>query len=50
MINQIYQLVSPRQIEISYKDESLAQDKIVVRPKYLSICNASRKILHWHAW
>ncbi|WP_425254810.1 ribitol-5-phosphate dehydrogenase [Mammaliicoccus sciuri] len=43
MINQIYQLVSPRQIEISYKDESLAQDKIVVRPKYLSICNADQR-------
>ncbi|QJF24710.1 ribitol-5-phosphate dehydrogenase [Mammaliicoccus vitulinus] len=43
MINQIYQLVSPRQFEISYKDESLTQNKIVVRPEYLSICNADQR-------
>lgn len=43
MINQIYQLVSPRQFEISYNDETLSKDKIVVRPEYLSICNADQR-------
>lgn len=43
MINQKYQLVSPRQFEISYADYSLNKAQVVVRPKYLSICAADQR-------
>lgn len=43
MINQIYQLVSPRQFEVTYKSESITQNKVVVRPTYLSICAADQR-------
>lgn len=43
MINQIYQLVSPRQFEVTYKDESINQNMVVVRPTYLSICAADQR-------
>jgi len=43
MINQVYRLVSPRQIEITYKDETIATDKVVVRPTHLSICAADQR-------
>src|SRR5690606_22598708 len=43
MINQVYRLVSPRQIEITYKDETIATDKVVVRPTNLSICAADQR-------
>lgn len=43
MINQVYQLVSPRQFEVTYRDESLQQKKIVVRPTHLSICAADQR-------
>lgn len=43
MINQIYRLVSPRQFEVAYKEESLQLDRIIVRPAYLSICAADQR-------
>lgn len=43
MINQIYRLVSPRQFEISYNDETLQTDHVVIRPTYLSICAADQR-------
>lgn len=43
MINQVYQLVSPRQIEVSYNNESIISDKVVIRPLYLSICAADQR-------
>lgn len=43
MINQVYRLVSPRQFEISYKDESIASNNVVVRPTHLSICAADQR-------
>lgn len=43
MINQVYRLVSPRQFEITYKDESLISNKVVVRPTHLSICAADQR-------
>ncbi|MFG3612808.1 ribitol-5-phosphate dehydrogenase [Rummeliibacillus sp. G93] len=43
MINQIYRLVSPRQIEVTYKDSSITAEKVVVRPTHLSICAADQR-------
>ena len=42
MINQVYQLVSPRQFETTFKTINLHNhnNKIIVRPLYLSICAA----------
>ena len=43
MINQVYQLVAPRQIEVTYNNEDIARDKVIVRPLYLSICAADQR-------
>ncbi|KQL57044.1 MULTISPECIES: ribitol-5-phosphate dehydrogenase [Bacillaceae] len=43
MINQIYRLVSPGRFEITYRDMSLNGNKLVVRPKYLSVCAADQR-------
>ena len=43
MINQVYRLVSPRQFEITYKDKTIASDKLVIRPTHLSICAADQR-------
>lgn len=43
MINQVYRLVSARQFELSYKDQSLIGGNVVVRPTHLSICAADQR-------
>ena len=43
MINQIYQLVAPRQFEITYRNENIKSNKVIVRPLYLSICAADQR-------
>ncbi|GAF17461.1 xylitol dehydrogenase [Bacillus sp. JCM 19046] len=43
MINQIYRLVSPGRFEITYRDLSLNTDKVIVRPKFLSVCAADQR-------
>ena len=43
MINQVYQLVAPRQIEVTYNNEDITHDKVIVRPLYLSICAADQR-------
>ena len=43
MINSIYQLVAPRKFEIAYSDIDLNGTNAIVRPKYLSICNADQR-------
>ena len=43
MINQVYQLVAPRQIEVTYKHENIKSNKVIVRPLYLSICAADQR-------
>lgn len=43
MINQVYQLVSPRQFEVTYKDKFIMSDKVVIRPSHLSICAADQR-------
>lgn len=37
MINTVYQLVAPRRFEIKYSDIDLNNNKVIVRPTYLSI-------------
>ena len=43
MINTVYQLVAPRRFEIKYSDIDLNNNKVIVRPTYLSICNADQR-------
>ncbi len=43
MINQVYQLVAPRQFEVTYNNENIQSNKVVVRPLYLSICAADQR-------
>ncbi|WP_145358347.1 ribitol-5-phosphate dehydrogenase [Staphylococcus epidermidis] len=43
MINQVYQLTSPRQFEVTYNNVDIYSDNVVVRPLYLSICAADQR-------
>lgn len=43
MINQVYQLVAPRQFEVTYNNEDIKSDKVIIRPLYLSICAADQR-------
>lgn len=42
MINQVYRLVSPKQFEAIPVNEHI-EGKVIVRPTYLSICNADQR-------
>ncbi len=43
MLNTVYQLKRPRQFEICFKDITLDNEHIIVRPTHLSICNADQR-------
>lgn len=43
MINQVYRLVSPRQLEVTYSNFSLNSEYVVVRPTHMSICAADQR-------
>ncbi len=43
MLNAVYQLKKPRQFELVYKDITLDDTHILVRPTHLSICNADQR-------
>ncbi len=43
MLNAVYQLKKPRQFEMVYKDISLDDEHVIVRPTHLSICNADQR-------
>ncbi len=43
MLNSVYQLKKPYQIEVIFKDITLDKEHILVRPTYLSICNADQR-------
>lgn len=43
MLNTVYQLKSPRQFEIVFKDVTLDDSHVLVRPTHLSICNADQR-------
>ncbi|WP_157455796.1 alcohol dehydrogenase catalytic domain-containing protein [Carnobacterium maltaromaticum] len=40
MINQAYRLTEPRRFEITYLDTGITSEKVIVRPLFLSLCNA----------
>lgn len=40
MINQAYRLTEPRRFEVTYLDTGILTKKVIVRPLYLSLCNA----------
>lgn len=42
MINQIYQLVSPKVFSVKYEDLAF-EDKVIIRPEYMSICHADQR-------
>ncbi|MDO5293217.1 MAG: ribitol-5-phosphate dehydrogenase [bacterium] len=43
MLNTVYRLKAPRQFEICFEDIELDDTKVLVRPTYLSICNADQR-------
>lgn len=43
MINTVYRLVAPRRFEIAFEDIDLFGENVIVRPTYLSICNADMR-------
>ncbi|MBQ6321330.1 MAG: alcohol dehydrogenase catalytic domain-containing protein [Lachnospiraceae bacterium] len=43
MLNTIYRLVAPRQIEVAFDDITLDTRQVLVRPTHLSICNADQR-------
>ncbi|MDD6039441.1 MAG: zinc-binding dehydrogenase [bacterium] len=43
MLNTIYQLKKPRQLDICFKDITLDKKHVIVRPTRLSICNADQR-------
>ena len=44
MINQIYQLIKPKFINVKYQEVDLTnQDKIVIRPNYMAVCHADQR-------
>ena len=43
MLNTVYQLVHPRQFEVTFKDITIDEKHILVRPTHLSICNADQR-------
>lgn len=45
MLNTVYQLKAPRQFEAVFKDITLGQEHVLVRPTHLSICHADRDII-----
>ncbi len=43
MINQVYQLIAPRQIGIKFEQISIDTDQLIIRPTHLSICAADQR-------
>lgn len=43
MLSAVYQLKRPRQFEIKFKDITMDREHVIVRPTYLSICNADQR-------
>lgn len=43
MINQVYQLVAPRQFDVTYNNNDIYSNHVIVRPLYLSICAADQR-------
>ena len=43
MINEVYQLTSPRYIDVTFEDLPIERDKVIIRPLNMSICKADQR-------
>lgn len=43
MINRIFQLIKPGFISVKYVDENIDNNKVVVKPLYVSLCHADQR-------
>lgn len=43
MINRLYRLIAPKQIQVSFSNIDLNTDDVIVRPRFLSICAADQR-------
>lgn len=43
MINRIFQLIKPGFISVKYVDENIDNEKVIVRPLYVSLCHADQR-------
>lgn len=43
MLNTVYRLTQPRKIEIEFSEIDIFSSDVIVRPTYLSICNADQR-------
>ncbi len=43
MINTVYRLVAPRMIDVTYTQIDPAEQKVILRPEYLSLCKADQR-------
>ena len=43
MINRVYRLVAPRQIEVEFEERNLDDGYVIIKPVKLSICAADQR-------
>ncbi len=43
MINQAYRLIAPKQIRADFVDLAIDEERVIIRPTYLSICAADQR-------
>ena len=43
MLNTVFRLKAPRQFEVTFKEMSMSETEVIVRPTHLSICNADQR-------
>ena len=43
MINTVYRLIAPKSIRADFVDLKLDEERIIIRPTYLSICAADQR-------
>ena len=43
MINTVYRLIAPRQIRSDFVDLTIDEERVIIRPTYLSICAADQR-------
>ena len=43
MLNAVYRLIAPRKFETDFNDIDMKTEDVIVRPTYLSICNADQR-------
>ena len=43
MINTVYRLIAPKSVRADFVDLKLDEERIIIRPTYLSICAADQR-------